>query len=80
MARYISFAVLLGIIVVIGALFYKVFLAAVLVVVFRPLHRWVGSKVGERDHVAAGITTTLILLIVLIPASLVLTMAAIQGA
>jgi predicted PurR-regulated permease PerM len=88
MARYISFAVLLGIIVVIGALFYKVmigffvpvFLAAVLVVVFRPLHRWVGSKVGERDHVAAGITTTLILLSVLIPASLVLTMAAIQGA
>ena len=88
MARYISFAVLLGIIVVIGALFYKVmigffvpvFLAAVLVVVFRPLHRWVGSKVGERDHIAAGITTTLILLIVLIPASLVLTMAAIQGA
>lgn len=88
MARYISFAVLLGIIVVIGALFYKVmigffipvFLAAVLVVVFRPLHRWVCSKVGERDHVSAGITTTLILLIVLIPAGLVLTMAAIQGA
>ncbi len=88
MARYISFAVLLGIIVVIGALFYKVmigffvpvFLAAVLVVVFRPLHRWVNSKVGERDHLAAGITTTLILLIVLIPAGLVLSMAAIQGA
>ncbi|AMV35481.1 putative inner membrane protein [Pirellula sp. SH-Sr6A] len=88
MARYISFAVLLGIIVVIGALFYKVmigffipvFLAAVLVVVFRPLHRWVCSKVGERDHVSAGITTTLIVLIVLIPAGLVLTMAAIQGA
>ena len=43
MARYISFAVLLAIIVVIGALFYKVmigffvpvFLAAVLVVVFK---------------------------------------------
>lgn len=87
MARYISFAVLLGIIVVIGALFYKVmigffipvFLAAVLVVVFRPLHRWVCSKVGERDHVSAGITTTLIVLIVLLPAGLVLTMAAIQG-
>lgn len=88
MARYISFAVLLAIIVVIGALFYKVmigffvpvFLAAVLVVVFRPLHRWVCSKVGDREHIAAGATTTLIVLIVLIPAGLVLTMAAIQGA
>ena len=60
-ARYISFAVLLAIIVVIGALFYKVmigffvpvFLAAVLVVVFRPLHRWVCAKVGDREHIAA---------------------------
>ncbi len=88
MARYISFAVLIAIIVVIGALFYKVmigffvpvFLAAVLVVVFRPLHRWVCAKVGAREHVAAGITTTLILLIVLIPTALVLSMAAVQGA
>jgi predicted PurR-regulated permease PerM len=87
-ARYISFAVLLAIIIVIGALFYKVmigffvpvFLAAVLVVVFRPLHRWVCAKVGDREHLAAGATTTLIVLIVLIPAGLVLTMAAIQGA
>ncbi|MCY2982438.1 MAG: AI-2E family transporter [Planctomycetota bacterium] len=88
MARYISFAVLLAIIAVIGVLFYKVmigffvpvFLAAVLVVVFRPLHRWVCSKVGEREHVAAGVTTTLIVLIVLVPTALVLTMAAVQGA
>ena len=88
MARYISFAVLLAIIVVIGALFYKVmigffvpvFLAAVLVVVFRPLHRWVCAKVGDHEHIAAGITTTLIVLIVLIPTALVLSMAAIQGA
>ncbi len=88
MARYISFAVLLAIIVVIGALFYKVmigffvpvFLAAVLVVVFRPLHRWVCAKVMDREHIAAGITTTLIVLIVLIPTALVLSMAAIQGA
>ena len=88
MARYISFVVLLAIIAVIGVLFYKVmigffvpvFLAAVLVVVFRPLHRWVCSKVGEREHIAAGVTTTLIVLIVLIPTALVLTMAAVQGA
>ena len=88
MARYISFAVLLAIIVVIGVLFYKVmigffvpvFLAAVLVVVFRPLHRWVCAKVGDREHIAAGITTTLIVLIVLIPTAFVLSMAAVQGA
>ncbi len=87
MARYISFAVLLAIIVVIGALFYKVmigffvpvFLAVVLVVVFRPLHRWVLVKVGDREHVAAGITTMLIVLIVLIPAALIVSMAAVQG-
>ena len=88
MARYISFAVLLAIIIVIGALFYKVmigffvpvFLAAVLVVVFRPLHRWVCAKVGDREHIAAGVTTTLIVLIVLIPTTIVLSMAAVQGA
>ena len=88
MARYISFAVLLAIIIVIGALFYKVmigffvpvFLAAVLVVVFRPLHRWVCAKVGGREHIAAGVTTTLIVLIVLIPTTIVLSMAAVQGA
>jgi predicted PurR-regulated permease PerM len=88
MARYISFAVLLAIIVFIGALFYKVmigffvpvFLAVVLVVVFRPLHRWVCSKVGDREHIAAGVTTALILLIVLIPAAIVLSMATVQGA
>ncbi len=88
MGRYISFAVLFGILIVIGILFYKVmigffvpvFMAVVLVVVFRPLHRWVLSKVGDRDHVAASITTCLIVLIVLMPTALVLTMAAVQGA
>lgn len=87
MTRYISFAVLLAIIIVIGSLFYRVmigffvpvFLAAVLVVVFRPLHRWVLSRVGERDHLASGITTSLIVLIVLLPAGLVLSLAAVQA-
>ena len=49
MARYISFAVLLAILALIGILFYRVmigffvpvFIAVVLVVVFQPLHRWV---------------------------------------
>lgn len=88
MARYISFAVLFAILVVVGVLFYKVmigffvpvFMAVVLVVVFRPLHRWVLAKVGGRDHVAASITTCLIVLIVLLPTALILGLAAVQGA
>jgi predicted PurR-regulated permease PerM len=88
MARYISFAVLFAILVVVGMLFYKVmigffvpvFMAVVLVVVFRPLHRWVLAQVGGRDHVAASITTCLIVLIVLLPTALTLGLAAVQGA
>ena len=64
MSRLISFAVLIAIIVIIGLLFYKVligffipvFLAAVLVVVFRPLHRWVLEKTGQRERLAAVLT------------------------
>ena len=56
MARYISFAVLLAILTLIGILFYKVmigffvpvFIAVVLVVVFQPLHRWVLDVVTEK--------------------------------
>ncbi|MFO0013444.1 MAG: AI-2E family transporter [Planctomycetota bacterium] len=87
MARYISFAILFAILIVVGVLFYRVmigffvpvFMAVVLVVVFRPLHRWVLSKVGGRDHVAASITTCLIVLIVLLPTIFVLSLAAVQG-
>lgn len=87
MSRYISLIVLLASIVIIGALFYKVmigffvpvFLAAVMVVVFRPLHRWVLEKVGQREHLAAGITTTLVIFSVLLPAALIISMAAVQG-
>jgi predicted PurR-regulated permease PerM len=87
MGRLISVIVLLASIVIIGALFYKVmvgflvpaFLAAVLVVVFRPLHRWVLEKTGQRDYLAAGITTALIVFIVLLPTALIISMAAVQG-
>jgi predicted PurR-regulated permease PerM len=85
--RLISFLVLLASIVIIGALFYKVmigflvpvFLAAVLVVVFRPLHRWVLQKVGQQEYLAAGITTGLVIFSVLLPAALIISMAALQG-
>ena len=87
MSRFVSFAVLLAFIVVIGLLFYKVmigflvpiFLAAVLVVVFRPLHRYVFTKTGEREHIASVITTVIILFLVLLPAGIVGTTAIVQG-
>ena len=87
MSRLISFAVLIAIIIVIGLLFYNVmvgffvpvFLAAVLVVVFHPLHRWVLTKTGQRERLSAAITTMLIMVSVLLPLGTVITAASVQG-
>lgn len=87
MSRLISFAALIAIIIVIGLLFYNVmigffvpvFIAAVLVVVFHPLHRWVLTKTGHREKLSAAITTFLIMFSVLLPLSLVITAASVQG-
>jgi len=88
MTRMVSFGALIAIIVVIGLLFYKVmigffvpiFLAAVLCVVFRPLHRAVLERLGQREKTAAAVTTALILLSVLLPAGVIIAAAAVQGA
>lgn len=87
MSRLISFAVLIAIIIIIGLLFYKVligffipvFLACVLVVVFRPLHQWILDKTGHRDQLAAVLTTLAIVLIMFLPIVVVGTAAATQG-
>ncbi|HAC90368.1 MAG TPA: permease [Planctomycetaceae bacterium] len=87
MSRIISFTILIAITLLIGLLFYKVlvgffiplFLAVVLVVVFQPLHRWVLSKIPDRSSLAAGITTFLILALLLMPIGLVGVMAGVQG-
>jgi len=87
MARYISFAVLLAILALIGILFYKVmigffvpvFIAVVLVVVFQPLHRWVLKKTKNRTHLAASLTTLLIVSSVLVPAGVIISLAGVQG-
>jgi predicted PurR-regulated permease PerM len=79
----VSFFVLIGIILIIGVLFFKVmatflvplFFATVLVVVFRPLHRWMLIRCQGRQRLAAGLTTAAIMLIVLVPAFLVFTLA-----
>jgi predicted PurR-regulated permease PerM len=87
MTRLISLAVLIAIIIVFGSMFYSVmvgffvplFLAAVLVVVFRPLHLWVLAKTRQRQHLSAAITTLLIVLSVLLPFGLIATIASVQG-
>ena len=86
-SRYVSFGLLLGVIVIFGVVFYEVmaqflvplFLAALLVVVFRPLHRWIQEKCGGRQKLSALLTTASVLLVVLIPIGMLLVMAAAEG-
>ena len=83
----VSFIVLVAIILLIGALSFKVmaqfyvplFLAAVLVVVFRPLHRWMLYQCATRRRLAAGLTTVSIVLIVLMPLTGLLIRAIAEG-
>ena len=83
MTRYISFAVLLVTIIFLVILFYKVmagfliplFLAALLVVIFRPLHAWILKKLNGRSKTAALATTAGILLLVLAPLAFLFVLA-----
>ncbi len=73
--RVISFIVLLAIILLVGAISFQVmaqflvplFLAAVLLVVFQPLHAWTLNYLPAHPRICAFITTVLILLVVLLP-------------
>lgn len=74
MSRYISFVMLCVTIVVCGFFFYNVikgfllplFLASLLVVIFRPFHEWVRTKI-KGPALAAAATTSAIMLMVLVP-------------
>jgi predicted PurR-regulated permease PerM len=76
-SRIVSLVVLLALVVLFGGLFYLVvarfivplFLAAMLTVLFRPMHQWILRKCRGHDRMAAGVTTAAILLIVLLPAT-----------
>ena len=80
MSRLVSFVVLVGVIAVIGFLFYRVisgfllpmFLAALLVVMFQPWHRWFVHKLGGRVRVAALLTTASVVVVVLGPSALII--------
>ena len=86
-SRYISLGLLIAVILIFVFLFYEVmakflvplFLAALLVVVFRPLHRWILEKCGGRETLGAMVTTAAIMLTVLVPICLLLVLAAAEG-
>ena len=88
MPRVVSFIVLLAIIMLIGSMFFQVmvqfivplFLAAVLVVIFKPLHAWFLKQCGDRRKIAAALTTLAIVLIVLFPITGMLIKAVAEGA
>ena len=75
MPRLISFILLFAILLLVGSMFFEVvmqfavplFLAAVLVVVFKPMHQRIRRQIPGRPRLAALATTMIILLIVLAP-------------
>lgn len=83
LARVTSVMMLIVGILVVGLLFYKVmvgffiplFMAAALVVIFRPIHEWILGRLGGRRRVAAVVTTSVILSIVLVPIVLLISIA-----
>ena len=84
LSRILSVVMLILGIFAIGLLFYRVmagffvplFLAVLLVVIFRPAHDWIYHHLGARPRAAAGITTSVILMLVLFPIILVISVAA----
>ncbi len=75
MPRIVSLAALVIILLLMAVLFFEVmadfwlplFLALLLVVMFRPLYRWMTGRCRGHARIAAALTTALILLIVLMP-------------
>jgi predicted PurR-regulated permease PerM len=83
MSRIVSFAVLVGVIAVIGFLFYRVisgfllpmFLAALLVVIFQPWYRWFFVRCKGRVRLAALLTTISAVVVVVVPTTLIVLLA-----
>ncbi|KAA1261562.1 putative inner membrane protein [Rubripirellula obstinata] len=86
LSRILSVVMLILGILIVGVLFLQVmagffvplFLAALLVVIFRPVHQWIYRKSGQRPKVAATATTSLVLLMVLMPVIAVISVATSQ--
>ena len=86
-AQYFSFVLLLIAIVLVSVLFYEVmaafwiplFLAAVLVVVFRPWYDWIRNRFKLGDTISALLTALSVLLIVLVPLGALLMLAVVES-
>ena len=86
-AQYLSFVLLLLAIVLVSVLFYEVmvafwiplFLAAVLVVVFRPWYDGIRARFKLGNTIAALLTTASVLLIVLVPLAAILVFATVES-
>jgi predicted PurR-regulated permease PerM len=83
MTRLVSFSVILGLVAIFGLLSLRVMsgfllpllLAAMLVVIFGPLHRWLRDRFGLAEWGAAALTTLFVLVIVLAPLFLIVSRA-----
>ncbi|TWU08499.1 AI-2E family transporter [Stieleria varia] len=86
MPRHLSFWLLIALLTLIGFLFFHVvkpfiatlFIAAVLTVLFSPLHQWLTRRFAGHDRIAALVTTLLVMLLVLLPICFTLIMAGTQ--
>ncbi len=86
LSRIMSVVMLVIGILAIGVLFYQVmagffvplFMAALLVVIFRPVYMWLLHNTNHRRRLSAGLTTSLVLLIVLLPLAMLVSIATTQ--
>lgn len=86
LSRILSVVMLILGIFIVGILFLRVmagffvplFLAALLVVLFRPVHQWIYVKTRGRKRLSAASTTSLVLAVVLLPVIFVISIAASQ--
>ena len=77
MARLVSLGVLIGILIAVTIVFYQVmssfllplFLAALVVVVFGPLYRWLLPRCRAKRHMAAALATVAIGAVAILPAA-----------
>jgi predicted PurR-regulated permease PerM len=82
-ARIVSFVVLIVIMLVVAVIFFQVmadfilplFLALLLVIIFGPVYRWFCKECRGHNRLAAGLTTLLILVLILAPTFFLITQA-----
>jgi len=87
LARVVSLIALVGVVGFLAFLFFRVvadflfpmFIAVLLVVIFSPLHRRILAFCRGRSHLAAGISTLVILLVFLVPLLTILIQGSAEG-